>query len=69
MIKAIIASILKIIENLTNLFLNRSKNTDISDNEMSKKLNDEKDKYNELINKSLKGDKEAADEIRKHISL
>lgn len=69
MIKAIIASILKIIENLTNLFLNRSKNTDISDNEMSKKLNDEKDKYNELINKSLKGDKEATDEIRKHISL
>lgn len=69
MIKAIIASILKIIENLTNLFLNRSKNTDISDNEMSKKLNDEKDKYNELINKALKGDKEAADEIRKHISL
>lgn len=69
MIKAIIASILKIIENLTNLFLNRSKNTDISDNEMSKKLNGEKDKYNELINKALKGDKEAADEIRKHISL
>lgn len=69
MIKAIIASILKIIENLTNLFLNRSKNTDISDNEMSKKLNSEKDKYNELINKSLKGDKEATDEIRKHISL
>lgn len=69
MIRAIIASILKIIENLTNLFLNRSKNTDISDNEMSKKLNDEKDKYNELINKSLKGDKEATDEIRKHISL
>lgn len=69
MIKAIIASILKIIENLTNLFLNRSKNTDISDNEMSKKLNNEKDKYNELINKALKGDKEAADEIRKHISL
>lgn len=69
MIKAIIASILKIIENLTNLFLNRSKNTDISDNEMSKKLNDEKDKYNELINKALKGDKEATDEIRKHISL
>ena len=69
MIKSIIASILKIIENLTNLFLNRSKNTDISDNEMSKKLNDEKDKYNELINKSLKGDKEATDEIRKHISL
>lgn len=69
MIKAIIASILKIIENLTNLFLNRSKNTDISDNEMSKKLNGEKDKYNKLINKALKGDKEAADEIRKHISL
>ena len=69
MIRVIIASILKIIENLTNLFLNRSKNTDISDNEMSKKLNDEKDKYNELINKSLKGDKEATDEIRKHISL
>ena len=69
MIRVIIASILKIIENLTNLFLNRSKNTDISDNEMSKKLNDEKDKYTELINKSLKGDKEATDEIRKHISL
>lgn len=69
MIRVIIASILKIIENLTNLFLNRSKNTDISDNEMSKKLNNEKDKYNELINKSLKGDKEATDEIRKHISL
>lgn len=69
MIRAIIASILKIIENLTNLFLNRSKDTAISDNEMSKKLNDEKDKYNELINKALKGDKEATDEIRKHISL
>lgn len=66
---AIIVSILKIIEYITSIFANRSKDSTITDNEMAKKINQESDKHNKLIHDSLNGDKEALDEIRKNISL
>ena len=65
----IIASILRIIEYIASIFANRSKDSTITDNEMAKKINKESDKHNKLIHDSLKGDKEALDEIRKNISL
>lgn len=65
----IIAYILKIIEYIASIFANRSKDKDLTDNEFAKKINRESDKHNELINKSLKGDKKALDEIRKNISI
>ena len=64
----IIASILKIIEYIASIFANRAKDNDLTDNELAKKIQ-ESDKHNELINKSLKGDKKALDEIRKNISI
>lgn len=65
----IIASILKIIEYIASIFANRAKDNALTDNELAKKINQESDKHNELINKSLKGDKKALDEIRKNISI
>lgn len=67
--QTIISSILKIIEYVTSIFANRSKDKSLTDNELAKKINQESDKHNELIDKSLKGDKKALDEIRKNISI
>lgn len=46
----------------------KANNTDIDKNEKAKKAKKDMDSMNNLINKALKGDKEALDEIRKRIS-
>lgn len=65
----IIASILKIIEYILAIFYKRSQDKSITNNELSKKLSKESDKHKEMIKDALKGDKDALDKIRKHISL
>ena len=65
----ITASVLKIIEYILAIFYNRSQDKSITNNELSKKLSKESDKHKEMIKDALKGDKDALDKIRKHISL
>lgn len=69
MMSTITASLLKIIEYILAIFYKRSQDKAITNNELSKKLREESDKHKEMVKDALKGDKNALDKIRKHISL
>lgn len=61
-------SILKIIEYILSIFVKRSEDKTITDNELQKKILKEEDKIKTLMDKSLKGDQNALKELRKYIS-
>lgn len=65
---AIALSVVRIIEYFMCIKAKKANNTDIDKNEKAKKAKKDADNMNKLINKALKGDKEALDEIRKRIS-
>lgn len=62
----IVSSILNILTNITTWFVERSKNTELSDNEKNRKLQDEKDEHNEVIDNAIKTND--LEELRKHAS-
>lgn len=65
----ITASILAIIEYILQIFVRRSQDKSITDNELAKKLNKEEDRIKQLIDKALKeNDQKALNELRKYIS-
>lgn len=64
----IVESILKIIEYILSIFVKRSEDKTITDNELQKKILKEEDKIKTLMDKSLKGDQNALKELRKYIS-
>lgn len=65
----ITASVLKIVEYILAIFYKRSQDKSITNNELSKKLSKESDEHKEMVKDALRGDKDALDKIRKHISL
>ena len=65
----IVASILAIVEYILQIFLRRSQDKSITNNELKKKLNKEEDRIKSLIEKALKeNDQKALNELRKYIS-
>lgn len=65
----IAASILAIIEYILQIFVRRSQDKSITNNELTKKLNKEEDRIKSLIEKALKeNDQKALNELRKYIS-
>ena len=65
----IIASILAIVEYILQIFVRRSQDKSITNNELNKKLNKEEDRIKSLIEKALKeNDQKALNELRKYIS-
>ena len=62
----IVSSILNILTNITTWFVERSKNTELSDNEKNRKLQDEKDKHNKVIEDAIESND--LEELRKHAS-
>lgn len=62
-ISSIIASVLKIIENISSWLLNKSKNTELADNQKMKKLQDVKDDINKAIEKAH--EKKDLEDVRK----
>lgn len=65
----ITASILAIIEYILQIFVRRSQDKSITNNELTKKLNKEEDRIKSLIEKALKeNDQKALNELRKYIS-
>ena len=65
----ITASILAIIEYILQIFVRRSQDKSITNNELNKKLNKEEDRIKQLIDKALKeNDQKALNELRKYIS-
>lgn len=63
LISSIIASVLKIFENISSWLLNKSKNTELADNQKMKKMQDVKDDINKAIEKAHK--KKDLEEVRK----
>lgn len=65
----IVASILAIVEYILQIFVRRSQDKSITNNELNKKLNKEEDRIKSLIEKALKeNDQKALNELRKYIS-
>ena len=62
----IVSSILNILTNITTWFVERSKNTELSDNEKNRKLQDEKDEHNKVIEDAIESND--LEELRKHAS-
>ena len=62
----IFSSILNIITNITTWFVERSKNTELTDNEKNRKLQDEKDDHNKIIEDAINTND--LEELRKHAS-
>lgn len=62
----IVSSILNILTNITTWFVERSKNTELSDNEKNRKLQDEKDEHNKIIEDAIESND--LEELRKHAS-
>ena len=54
LISSIIASVLKIFENISSWILNKSKNTELADNQKMKKMQDVKDDINRAIERAHK---------------
>ena len=63
LISSIIASVLKIFENISSWILNKSKNTELADNQKMKKMQDVKDDINRAIERAHK--KKDLEEVRK----
>lgn len=68
MYSTILQYILSIISSITSIWANKAKNTDLTDNELAKKIKKDEDEYQKLLDRAMNGDKEALDEIRKRIS-
>ena len=62
----IFSSILNIITNVTTWFVERSKNTELTDNEKNRKLQNEKDDHNKIIEDAINTND--LEELRKHAS-
>ena len=62
----IVSSILNILTNITTWFVERSKNTELSDNEKNRKLQDENDEHNKVIEDAIESND--LEELRKHAS-
>ena len=62
----IVSSILNILTNITTWFVERSKNTELSDNEKNRKLQDEKDEHNKIFEDAIESND--LEELRKHAS-